>query len=193
MKNRALLEGLKKRGLSIRALAKAIGSSRAHVSLVLNNAPGRGGQTRRKLAKLMTEEERGLAGWNLPVPCGTGSERTKGKIMKIDPRTLRLPEPQGYRNITQKPELTQPLSPNTTEVQRVMESLNTTTEALREQVVHTCHALSPVMLPARERPEPEEKRTQVYEAPLAAQLEDIRVRLVMALNAVCEINERLQV
>ncbi len=45
-------------------LAEAIGSSRSHVSLVLSNTPGRGGKTRKKLARLLTSDERGLLGWD---------------------------------------------------------------------------------------------------------------------------------
>lgn len=64
MKNWQLLRALKLRKQGIRSLAAAIGSNRCHVSQVLNNIPGRGGQTRRKLAKLMTAEELKLAGWD---------------------------------------------------------------------------------------------------------------------------------
>jgi hypothetical protein len=46
------------------ALARAIGSDRSHVCRVLSNVPGRGGQTRKKLAPLLTEEERLLLGWD---------------------------------------------------------------------------------------------------------------------------------
>ena len=45
-------------------LAKAIGSSRAHVCQVLNGVPGRGGKTRKKLAPLLTEAECNLLGWD---------------------------------------------------------------------------------------------------------------------------------
>ena len=37
---------------TVEALAENISSSRAHVTQVLNNVPGRGHQTRRKLARL---------------------------------------------------------------------------------------------------------------------------------------------
>ena len=44
-------------------LAAAAGLGRSHVSQVLHGHPGRGGQSRRKLAKVMTEAEREVMGW----------------------------------------------------------------------------------------------------------------------------------
>lgn len=64
MKNAAFIDSLRARGLTQAALASAIGSSRAHVCLVLNNTPGRGRLTRKKLAPLLTPSERALLGWS---------------------------------------------------------------------------------------------------------------------------------
>ena len=58
-----MLALLHERGLTHKKIAAAIGSSRAHVCLVLRNTPGRGHQTRRKIAPLLTERERALLGW----------------------------------------------------------------------------------------------------------------------------------
>lgn len=73
-RNHALLHSLHERGLSAEKIAAAIFSSRAHVCLVLRNTPGRGHQTRRKIAPLLTERERALLGWTaqgalFPVEC----------------------------------------------------------------------------------------------------------------------------
>jgi hypothetical protein len=64
MKNRALLRSLDTRGETAATLARRIQSSRSHVSQVLANKTGIGGHTRRKLAPLLTAEERALAGWD---------------------------------------------------------------------------------------------------------------------------------
>jgi hypothetical protein len=57
MKNAAFYRLLHARGLTTQRLALEIRSSRAHVTQVLNNIPGRGGQTRRKLRLLLTPAE----------------------------------------------------------------------------------------------------------------------------------------
>jgi hypothetical protein len=44
-------------------LAEQIHSERTHVTQVLNNKPGRGGKTRRKLFRVLTEEEIRALGW----------------------------------------------------------------------------------------------------------------------------------
>ncbi len=63
---------LHERGMTVEKLAAAILSGRAHVTQVMANKPGRGGQTRRKLNPLLTTAERELLGWenstrNVPV------------------------------------------------------------------------------------------------------------------------------
>lgn len=72
-----MLRGLlRKRGMSITKLAKAIYSERTHVGQVLRGAPGRGGHTRSKLAKLLTKEELSVLGWQpdvARVACSTGN------------------------------------------------------------------------------------------------------------------------
>ena len=75
MKNWRLLKSLKLRGESTSGLASKIGSNRCHVSQVLNNIPGRGGKTRRKLAKLLTAEELALAGWEADGKLQTPSSK----------------------------------------------------------------------------------------------------------------------
>ena len=61
---RGMLRG---RGLSIAKLADAIHSERTHVGQVLRGVPGRGGQTRGKLVKLLTDEELSVLGWQREV------------------------------------------------------------------------------------------------------------------------------
>lgn len=65
MKNWQFYRALKSRGLTAQKLAKQVGCGRSHLSQVLNNKPGRGGQTRRKLRPLLTPEEIQLLGWPL--------------------------------------------------------------------------------------------------------------------------------
>lgn len=77
MKNWRLHQAMKARGMDTKLLAILIDSSRTHVSQVLNNKPGRGGQTRRKLAEHLTPAELELAGWDRAgniVPRGTLSQ-----------------------------------------------------------------------------------------------------------------------
>jgi hypothetical protein len=81
VKNAAFYARLHARGLTAAALAAAIGSSRAHVTLVLGNTPGRGGLTRRKLAPLLTEAERELLGWSV---AGALVERSTRKTPLLD-------------------------------------------------------------------------------------------------------------
>ena len=67
---------IRRRGLSIKKLADAIHSERTHVGQVLRGAPGRGGQTRGKLVKLLTDEELSVLGWQREVArvsCSTGN------------------------------------------------------------------------------------------------------------------------
>lgn len=63
MKNALLGHLLAERGWTQARLAAHIGSGRAHVSQVLNNVPGRGHRTRKKLAPLLTQRELDLLGW----------------------------------------------------------------------------------------------------------------------------------
>ena len=63
MKNRAFYRLLHARGLTVTRLAREIQSSRAHVNQVLNNVPGRGGHTRRKLRPLLSTPELVALGW----------------------------------------------------------------------------------------------------------------------------------
>ena len=71
---------LRARGESVGKIAAAAGVSRAHLSLVLANRPGRGAQVRRKVAKLLSPAELSVLGWaaygrhaSVP-PCGTDHE-----------------------------------------------------------------------------------------------------------------------
>lgn len=75
MKNALVGHLLAERGWTQAKLAAAIGSSRAHVSLVLNNTPGRGYRTRKKLAPLLTARELDLLGWD-----AIGQLRGKGHV-----------------------------------------------------------------------------------------------------------------
>lgn len=63
VKNYNFYRALHGRGETAGSLARAIGSSRGHVTEVLQNKPGHGGQTRGKLARLLTPEELGFLGW----------------------------------------------------------------------------------------------------------------------------------
>ena len=54
---------LSARRMNFTKLAAAAGLGRSHVSQVLHGHPGRGGQSRRKLAKVLTEAEREVMGW----------------------------------------------------------------------------------------------------------------------------------
>ncbi len=62
-KNWPFLNALKGRGLNLTRLAGLAGVSRAHLSAVIANQPGRGAQVRRKVAVLLTDTERALLGW----------------------------------------------------------------------------------------------------------------------------------
>lgn len=68
---------LRARGMSVSKLAVAIHSNRTHVGQVLRGAPGRGGQTRRKLVQILTDDELQVLGWirdNVTcVTCSTGN------------------------------------------------------------------------------------------------------------------------
>jgi len=50
--------------MTVSRLAALAGSGRAHVNQVLNNVPGRGFWTRRRLFPHLTEEEVRLLGWS---------------------------------------------------------------------------------------------------------------------------------
>lgn len=54
---------LRSRRMTVGELARRIGAGRTHVQLVLSNVPGRGHQTRRKLAPHLTAEELRALGW----------------------------------------------------------------------------------------------------------------------------------
>lgn len=62
---RTFYRAIAARGLDAGALARRIRSNRAHVTLVLNNTPGRGGHTRKKLAKLLKPEELKILNWKV--------------------------------------------------------------------------------------------------------------------------------
>ena len=64
MKNPALIQSLKARGLSVTKLAKMAGVTHSQASLTLNNTPGRGYRTRPKLAPWLSTEELRLVGWD---------------------------------------------------------------------------------------------------------------------------------
>lgn len=68
---------LRKRGMSVAKLATTIHSNRTHVGQVLRGAPGRGGQTRRKLVQILTDDELKILGWTRDnvtrVTCSTGN------------------------------------------------------------------------------------------------------------------------
>lgn len=59
-----ILLKLKHRGLRVKDLAEQARVSRCHLSEVLQNKPGRGGQTRRRVAPLLLPEELALLGWD---------------------------------------------------------------------------------------------------------------------------------
>jgi hypothetical protein len=63
MKNQKFHQLLRQRGLDVNQLAYFIDSLPTHVSQVLNNIPGRGGHTRRKLFKWLLPEEIATLGW----------------------------------------------------------------------------------------------------------------------------------
>lgn len=63
MKNPKFHQLLRKRGMDVNQLAYFIDSLPTHVSQVLNNIPGRGGHTRRKLFKWLLPEEIAALGW----------------------------------------------------------------------------------------------------------------------------------
>ena len=63
MRNGPFIASLRERGVRQEDLAERIGSGRSHVCQVLNNVPGRGGRTRKKLAPLLTPRELTLLGW----------------------------------------------------------------------------------------------------------------------------------
>lgn len=73
MKNAELHRLLRSRGMTVKKLSGAIGSRHSHVSQVLNNVPNRGGNTRRKLAKLLQPAELESLGWD-----GNGNLRESG-------------------------------------------------------------------------------------------------------------------
>lgn len=80
MKNWELHKSLHARGLNQTRLARLAHTGRSHVSEVLNNKPGHGGQTRKKLAQFLTESELALLGWDKEgnvVPHGTLSQLTE--------------------------------------------------------------------------------------------------------------------
>jgi hypothetical protein len=63
MTNRKFYRLLHARGLDGTFLAEMVGSNRSHVSEVLNNKPGHGGQTRRKLFLWLMPDEIEALGW----------------------------------------------------------------------------------------------------------------------------------
>lgn len=63
--NPLLKDSFRRRRITQQQLADKIFSSRSHVSQVLNNKPGRGYQTRHKLAHYLTNEELQILGWNM--------------------------------------------------------------------------------------------------------------------------------
>ena len=60
----AITKMLRRRALSVSALAKLAGCGRSHVTQCLANKPGRGGQTRGKLAVFLTPRELQALGWD---------------------------------------------------------------------------------------------------------------------------------
>jgi hypothetical protein len=79
MKNKPFYHLLHARGLDTTMLAFFVGTSRAHLTEVLNNKPGHGGKTRRKLFPFILPEEAAALGWTDeyqawlkgPQPCST--------------------------------------------------------------------------------------------------------------------------
>lgn len=57
------LASIRSRGLGIKELAQKIGSHRPHVNRVLLGYPNCGGNTRKRLARHLTEEELDMLGW----------------------------------------------------------------------------------------------------------------------------------
>ena len=54
---------LRRRGQTVTSIARAAGVSRAHLSLIFANRPGRGHQVRPKVALYLTDDEKKLLGW----------------------------------------------------------------------------------------------------------------------------------
>lgn len=63
MKNQPFHKLIRARGIDVNQLAYFIDCAPTHVSQVLNNIPGRGGHTRRKLFKWLLPEEIAARGW----------------------------------------------------------------------------------------------------------------------------------
>lgn len=63
MKNPKFHQLIRARGIDVNQLAYFIDSQPTHVSQVLNNVPGRGGHTRRKLFKWLLPVEITVLGW----------------------------------------------------------------------------------------------------------------------------------
>lgn len=63
MKNLTFFTSLHERGLTVAKLAALIGSGRAHVNQVINNKPGRGHFTRRRLIPHLAAAEKAALGW----------------------------------------------------------------------------------------------------------------------------------
>lgn len=65
MINRTFHRLIRKRGITVQFLADAIDSGRPHVTEVLNNVPGHGGRTRRRLFLWLLPEEIAALGWTV--------------------------------------------------------------------------------------------------------------------------------
>jgi len=117
---------LHRRKMTINRLAKLAGVGRSHLSQVLNGVKGRGGQTRRKVAPLLTAEELTKLGWdhdgnvstasaghcatsaggakrNFPeraargVPLAAAARNTGGATQEIDAGMATVPAEQSRR------------------------------------------------------------------------------------------------
>ena len=63
MKNKTFYHLLHKRGMDTTRLAELVGTSRPHLTEVLNNKPGHGNTTRRKVFPWILPEEADALGW----------------------------------------------------------------------------------------------------------------------------------
>ena len=65
MKQPELHKALRAQGLTVTKLAEQFSIGRSHLSQVLANKPGRGGQTRRKIARYLPPVALQLLGWDV--------------------------------------------------------------------------------------------------------------------------------
>lgn len=105
MHNKNFYRLLHARGITVQFLADVIDSGRAHVTEVLNNVPGHGGKTRRRLFRWLMPEEIEALGWtpeyrawlkkpwaNLQAGAAMRPEESSGDIGAADSARARIGE-----------------------------------------------------------------------------------------------------